>query len=254
MTAYVTESVNISRDHYLLVFDAPHMEPSSPGQFVNIRISPATDPLVRRPFSVFSHEKNKIEIVVKSVGRGTGSISSFRPGEPVDLLGPLGRGFTVRPNARALLVGGGVGNAPLYYLAWRLKSHGTAITYLYCSRSREYQFLLERFAETVDRLVIATDDGTAGVKGLAPEIAAEVIREEGFEMVCTCGPTPMMEGMVNVSKNAGVPIEVSLENYFGCGIGLCSGCTVETVDGNKRACVDGPVMDGKSILWNTMPV
>lgn len=239
----------VAKDHYLLKIEGCR-ERSTPGQFINVRISSLNAPLLRRPFSIFSREGNSITIVIRVVGTGTGLLSRREPGD-IDILGPLGRGFTVLREKKVLIVGGGVGNAPLHYLARSLAENRCDITFIYGARSREYIYLQENFRGAVGRFIIATDDGTEGVKGLVTETAASLLEKENFDMIYTCGPAVMMKAMASIAGNT--PIEVSVENYFGCGIGLCSGCTVETTEGLKRACVDGPVFNGISINWETMP-
>ena len=239
----------VAKDHYLLEFEGCGA-PSQPGQFVNIRISDQSTPLLRRPFSIFSHEGNIITVIIRSVGSGTRLLAGREPGD-IDILGPLGRGFTILSNARVLVAGGGVGNAPLYYLSRKLAESGCDITFIYGARSRDYIYLPERYRSTVSRLILSTDDGSEGVKGLVTDIAAGLVGKEHFDMIYTCGPAPMMKALTPIAGN--IPIEASVENYFGCGIGLCSGCTIETSSGRIRACVDGPVLNGASINWEAMP-
>ena len=241
--------IPVARDHYLLniAWDA---EASRPGQFVEVRVSSGCDPLLRRPFSIFARGEGTVGIVVRAVGRGTGLLSLREPGA-IDVIGPLGNGFTLLRNAKVLLAGGGVGNAPLYYLARELSASGCAVTYLYGARSREFIYLEDRYRETAARFVLATDDGSAGERGMVPEVAERLLRNERFDMVYVCGPAPMMKA--TAAGAHGSPVEVSVENYFGCGIGICSGCSIETTAGRKRACVDGPVFDGGSIVWDAMP-
>jgi len=239
----------VSLNHYLVrIGRCP--QPAYPGQFISIKTGEGTDPLIRRPFSIYDNKDDVTEIIIQVVGRGTRLISASMPG-PVDILGPLGRGFSMDGVKKALLVGGGVGNAPLFYLGNKLKTNGASVTYLYGSRSKDFMYLTGDYEAMAHTFITMTDDGTAGKRGFVTEAAREVLASENFDMVYTCGPTPMMAGMVSITP-AHIPIEVSLENYFGCGIGLCVGCTVETTGGFRRACMDGPVMDGKSILWDTL--
>jgi dihydroorotate dehydrogenase electron transfer subunit len=239
----------VSQDHFLLRIESLSAE-SLPGQFINIRVSDGNDPLLRRPFSIFSHEGGVMSAVIKTVGRGTEILAGRGPGE-IDVIGPLGNGFTIMRNRRVLIAGGGVGNAPLHYLACRLAESGCEITFLYGARSRRFIYLEDLFRKCANRLIIATDDGSEGTKGLVTEIAASLLDKERFDMIYACGPAPMMKAMTSLAKN--IPIEISVENYFGCGIGLCSGCTIETADGPRRACVDGPVFGGAGIRWDLMP-
>lgn len=249
MHRLIEKPARVSEGHYLLRIESG-ADQSLPGQFINVRISKQHDPLLRRPFSIFSHEGGIITAVIKIVGKGTSALADSEPGE-IDILGPLGNGFTIRNNIRALIVGGGVGNAPLYYLARKLSESNCDITFLYGVRSSEFIYLADLFRGTVKRFIIATDDGSEGKKGLATDIAASLLRDEHFDMIYVCGPSAMMRPMVSLARNT--PIEISVENYFGCGIGLCFGCAVETTNGMKRACVDGPVFNGALINWDTMP-
>ncbi|MBP7739045.1 MAG: dihydroorotate dehydrogenase electron transfer subunit [Spirochaetes bacterium] len=239
----------VSQDHYLLEFEGC-VETSLPGQFLNIRVSDRIDPLLRRPFSIFNHERDIISCVIRTVGKGTEILARRDPGK-MDLLGPLGTGFTLVSGSRVLIAGGGVGNAPLYYLARKLAASRCDITFIYGARSREYIYLPDRFRDTVGRFIVATDDGSEGERGLVTDIAASLFRKERYDMVYTCGPGPMMKALTALAGTT--PIEVSVENYFGCGIGLCSGCVIETTGGRKRACVDGPVFNGAAINWSEMP-
>jgi dihydroorotate dehydrogenase electron transfer subunit len=234
----------VARDHYQLNIRMEAGEPM-PGQFVNIRVSGATDPLIRRPFSVFDYSDGVTSVVVRVVGRGTELISRMRPGD-IDLLGPLGRGFTLLKDADVLLVGGGVGAAPLFYLMKVLKKNNCRITCLIGAASKDLLFMQDEFMALSNSLIVYTDDGSEGQAGYVTAGMAEICADKKFDMIYTCGPDPMMRQCVGTA--AGVPVEVSLENYFGCGIGLCVGCSVETVSGQKRACVDGPVFRGADLL------
>ena len=222
-----------------------------PGQFINIKTTGGSDPLLRRPFSIFDADGDVATIVVRVIGRGTELISRMEAGE-IDVVGPSGNGFTIMDNSNLLLVGGGVGNAPLFYLLRELKKRGNRITYIYCARSSQYIFGAGAYGEIADEFMITTDDGTAGTRGFATDVLKSVIAKEGYDRIYCCGPAPMMERTVLLSHK-GSAVEVSVENYFGCGVGLCAGCTVDTVDGYKRACAEGPVFDGRKILWDKMP-
>ena len=236
----------VSRDHYLLKIRISGEDPH-PGQFVNIRIGHGTDPLIRRPFSVHDFSGGVVSLIVRDAGRGTHMLAGMEPG-PLDVMAPLGKGFTPVRDRRALLAGGGVGNAPLYYLARILKESNTRVTFIYGHRSRDHLFLEDLYRALSDHFIVATDDGSAGEKGNTAEIMAGLGDLESYDAVYTCGPQAMMKKIAGLVKPS-ASIQVSLENYFGCGIGLCSGCTVETAGGLMRACVDGPVFDGRGMVW-----
>jgi dihydroorotate dehydrogenase electron transfer subunit len=249
MHRLIEKPSRVSEGHCLLRIETA-VEQSLPGQFINIRVSKQDDPLLRRPFSIFSHEGGVITTVVKIVGKGTSMLADSEPGE-IDLLGPLGNGFSIRKNSRVLVVGGGVGNTPLYFLAKTLAEYRCDVTFLYGARSRKFIYLADFFRGTAKRFIIATEDGSEGGKGPVTDFAAALLENERFDMMYACGPAAMMKAMVSLAHDT--PIEVSVENYFGCGIGLCFGCAVETTEGMKRACIDGPVFNGAKINWDTMP-
>ena len=250
MAELLSRPVEIAENHFLLNIRINN-DGSMPGQFVNLKASEGFEPMLRRPFSIFDAEGDMIKLVVRVVGRGTELISRMEPGE-VNIIGPVGKGFTLAEGKDVLLAGGGVGNAPLFFLLKELRKRGNRITYLYCARSRDYIFSAEQYRELADEFIIATDDGSEGVKGFATEVMSHVISDARYSRIYTCGPDPMMRKTVELAHE-NIPVEVSVENYFGCGVGLCVGCTVDTVDGYKKACVEGPVLDGRIILWDKMP-
>ncbi|MDA3811084.1 MAG: dihydroorotate dehydrogenase electron transfer subunit [Spirochaetaceae bacterium] len=246
MAQLIKNPKRIAKDHISLFIEMDGTEPL-PGQFVNIKIGSDSDPLIRRPFSVYNYENNLYELVVRIVGRGTEIISEMKPG-PIDILGPLGKGFTIIESGHALLVGGGVGNAPLYFLARALKEKGVAVTCIYGAASKEFIYKLDDFEKICDTVHVTTDDGSQGVKGFSTDLMKDLVAETKFDMIYTCGPEVMMAGVTKISGD--ISLEVSMENYFGCGVGICSGCVFDTPDGYKRACVDGPVYNGKEVIWS----
>ena len=250
MAILLNRPEKVADDHFMMKIKVPGVT-FIPGQFINIKVSPGTDPLLRRPFSIFDAEGDVATVIIRVIGKGTELLSRMEPGE-INITGPSGNGFTMEDNKNLLLVGGGVGNAPLFYLMKELKKRGNRVTYIYCARSSSYIFCPEMFEKTADEFIITTDDGSAGIKGFATDVMKDKISSGEFDRVYCCGPDPMMEKTSSmVNKNT--EVEVSVENYFGCGVGLCVGCTVDTVDGYRRACVDGPVFDGRKILWENMP-
>lgn len=239
-------STQVARDHYLLTLHTD-VSQSVPGQFINIKVGPHTDPLIRRPFSLFDHTGTTMKVIFRVVGKGTHAIAGMSPGT-IDCIGPFGKGFTIVSGKKALLVGGGVGNAPLYYLAKLLREHNTQVTYIYGARSHSDIFLLESYQEISNKLILTTDDGSVGQKGTPVEAAKHMCGDSSFDIIYTCGPEIMMKRLTQELSH--IPIEASLERYFGCGVGLCSGCAVATNDGYKRACIDGPVFDAHTVLWD----
>ena len=248
MAELIEKPIKIADEHFLLKIKC-NSTGSEAGQFINLKASNNTDPLIRRPFSIYNHNDNIIEVVIRVIGKGTKLISEFDIGE-IDMLGPLGKSFTIKKEQNLLLIGGGVGNAPLYYLGKKLKNYNNKLTYIYGSRSKNFIYQKNEFAGLFDEVHFVTDDGSEGEKGFVTDIAEKILSNENFDMIYTCGPTIMMKKVSELSNN--IPVEVSVENYFGCGIGLCVGCTIETDGQQKRACIDGPVFNGKSINWERL--
>lgn len=246
MNTIIEKPEKICNDHYLIKIYSPGIF-SQPGQFVNIRIGEQTDPLLRRPFSIHNHANDVIEVVFKVVGKGTRLLRDYlKPGE-IDFIGPRGTGFTLIEGGKALLIGGGVGNAPLYYLARILKERNNHISYLYGARSNDFIYLKDRYNLIADSFILVTDDGSEGRKALVTDIASDILSREDFDYIYLCGPSDMLRRALSIVHDKAVPVEASIEKYFGCGIGLCYGCAVETTDGFKRACIDGPIFNGRII-------
>ena len=248
MTVLLEKPVEVAKNLFLLrIKPTANVNKPLAGQFVNIKVTEEHFPLIRRPISIFNYNDEIIELVVQEIGTGTRLICQKEPGT-FDMLGPFGHGFTITENKRVLIAGGGVGNAPLYYLACRLKELNNHVTYIYGARSKDYIFLEDRYKAVVDDFYIMTDDGSKGKKGFTTDMASELFASKNYDVVYTCGPDLMMKGITSITPSE-VKIEVSMEKYFACGAGLCAGCTVETTGGLKRACYEGPVMDGTTIVW-----
>lgn len=248
MAQLIEKPIDVARNHFLLRIRSDSA--AIPGQFVNLKIGATLDPLLRRPFSVYDYADGIIEIIVRVVGKGTAWLRDHAQAGDIDMLPPMGRGFTLIEKGRALLVGGGVGNAPLYYLAKALKARGISVEYIFGAQNAEAVFLRDKYETAVDALHIMTDDGSCGDKGFATDCVG-TLKSISFDAVYTCGPVPMMASLVEMFRHSKALVEASVENYFGCGVGLCSGCVVETAAGNRRACIDGPVFDGRTAIWKS---
>ena len=249
MQRIVQPPEKIAENHYLFTIEHKNAQ-VMPGQFINIRICNFTDPLLRRPFSVFDYDGENMSVVFKIAGRATAMMKDhFREGDEIDVIGPKGNGFTLVSDKRVLIAGGGVGNAPLYYLAQVLYARGCDVYFVYGSRSKDFVFFENRFSSLSSHVQFCTDDGTFGTKGTVTDAVNELLKTTSFDHSYICGPEPMMKSAAAALLASSGSIEVSLENYFGCGIGICSGCTVRTTHGQKRACVDGPCFDARTMLW-----
>jgi dihydroorotate dehydrogenase electron transfer subunit len=210
-------------------------------------------PLLPRPFSLAYADVRETLLLLKVVGEGSRRLACLDPGCTVRIHGPLGSAFRPpSPGERLLLVGGGVGIAPLLFLARRYRGAGAGrIAAIYAGRSVPDLPVREDLAAAVDELVLATEDGTAGARGLATDAMATELDRASFDRVAACGPTGMMAAASRIAAARGIPCEVSLETAMACGYGICLGCAVPRVGGGYLyACKDGPVVDGAAVEWD----
>lgn len=227
-----------------------------PGQFVHLRVSEASDPLLRRPISVMlvDRQRESVRLLVQKVGRGTELLAARPAGSEVDLLGPLGQGFPLpAPGKDALLVAGGVGVAPLIFLAdiLRTRPQTPAVRGLYGGRQAAQLPVWTELAARCDEFYVATEDGSAGESGRVTDLLGEQLTRGDVQVVYTCGPRAMMAEVVRQAAAAGLPTFVSLEEWMGCGVGACLGCVVPATGerGYVRVCQDGPVFAADEIDW-----
>jgi dihydroorotate dehydrogenase electron transfer subunit len=244
-------------DYRLLTIESPAVGGEArPGQFVMVKVSDAPFPLLRRPFSVHNASVIGIELFFKVAGRGTEILARKKADDVIDILGPLGKGYTVNreiEGKKACLVGGGRGIAPLYFLGRELKAFGAEVTVLYGGRCRLDIPLTDKFKAAGLALLCATDDGSFGFEGLVSELLGRQLDRSPADILYVCGPDPMMEAVAGLALARGIPVEFSLESMMGCGIGACWGCVkrVRTEDGEGwvKICEEGPVFRGERIVW-----
>ena len=247
-TVRVAEVRDAGADYAVIAFDDPEAPAAAPGQFVMLHGSWGNAPLLPRPMSIL-RATPRLEVLVKVVGEGTRRLCASRPGETVDVLGPLG---SVLPDpaasGRAVLVGGGVGVAPLWFLAETWRERGLPRpTFLYGGRSARDLPGAERIAEIAD-LEIATEDGSRGRAGRVTVLLDAHLTPGAT--VYTCGPTPMMAAVARAAARASLRCTASLEAPMACGFGVCLGCAVpRTGGGFLYCCVEGPVVDAALIDW-----
>jgi dihydroorotate dehydrogenase electron transfer subunit len=253
-----------------LVLRGPIALEAKPGQFVHIQVGPVLDPLLRRPISIaaIDPERQEITLLYKIKGKGTELLSKVCPGQKLNLLGPLGKGFTLPEQGELRLVAGGIGIFPLYALAAEGKKKGLAVRLFWGGENRS---LLEcsglaMWEELGLPIHISTLDGSCGQKGLVTDILQAYQQEhlqgssgpaEAWQpvQVAVCGPTGMMQAVTALCLEAGLPVEVSLEEHMACGLGACLGCvaTLQDQQGKVRrakVCQDGPVFRGEEVVWN----
>ena len=221
-----------------------------PGQFAQLRIDDSKDTFLRRPISLHSlnRKKNEVEFLVQKVGKGTASLWEKRPGSVLNAILPLGRGFTMpsTPEQSVLLVGGGVGIAPLLFMGMEMQKMGVRPTFLLGARSKTDLVRLEAYRACGD-VHVTTEDGSEGEQGFVTQHS--ILRREKFDRIAVCGPKPMMMAMASYARETGTPCEVSLENMMACGLGACLCCVEDTVDGNVCVCKEGPVFNIEKLKW-----
>jgi dihydroorotate dehydrogenase electron transfer subunit len=237
-----------------------HYQTARPGQFITLRLAHETSPLLRRPFSIHrliqeNGHVSGIEILYKIVGSFTDKLSRVPMDAAVDLLGPLGRGFSVDPaRKKVLLIAGGIGVAPLMFLADRLARNGADMSEsAVCIGGRTANDILCRtdFLLHGMNVFIATEDGGLGEQGLVLQPAAHVIKAGLPDIIYACGPMPMLKAVIALAKLHGIPCEVSIETMMACGLAACLGCAVKTSDsgdGYRHVCKDGPVFDASRLM------
>ncbi len=241
-----------------LLLDAPAIASGAqPGQFVHLRVPALEASALRRPFSIFNAAAGQLELLYKTVGRGTAALNGLGVGETVRVMGPLGRGFPLKCEGAALLVGGGFGVAPLYFLARTLKELGQpkdgAVVLFVGGRTKDDLLALDRFAALGVEVRAATNDGSAGVKGLVTDpLDDELIRlrsaGRGFELFA-CGPDPMLKAVAMRATGTGMKGWISMDRHMVCGVGACYACIQKTVRGNSRCCIEGPVFSAGDLVW-----
>ena len=221
-----------------------------PGQFVEVRIDGSPTTFLRRPISInfVDREQNELWLLVAAVGDGTRRLAQLKPGDTLNCLLPLGRGFTMPESAseRVLLVGGGVGVAPLLFMGAEMAARGIAPTFLLGARTASDLLMLDLF-KRYGRVLVTTEDGSEGERGFVTQHS--VLGQERFTRIATCGPTPMMKAVARYARQADVSCEVSLENLMACGLGACLCCVEKTTEGNLCVCKDGPVFNIQKLLW-----
>ena len=245
---------NLSPKHVLIRLTGEHPLPfMQPGQFVEVRIDGADNTFLRRPISInyVDYDQNELWLMVAMVGEGTRRLGALKAGDTLNCVLPLGNGWTIAHDAEGwsgrtvLLVGGGVGVAPLLYLGAELKKKGMMPTFLLGGRSA--QDLLElNYFQQYGRVCVTTEDGTAGEQGF---VTNHSVLQEHFDRIAMCGPTPMMKAVARYAHEKDIECEASLENMMACGLGACLCCVEKTTEGNLCVCKDGPVFNTRRLLW-----
>ncbi len=218
-----------------------HLPECKPGQFAQLRVDDSGT-FLRRPISIHDVEGDEISFLVQEVGKGTHWLCSLKEGDILNVVLPLGNGFTIKTQGTPLLIGGGVGVAPLLFLGKRLKEQGVKPTFLLGARTKAQLVRLDAFRE-VGEVLITTEDGSEGERGFVTQ-HSQLSMFNGCQcsIVYTCGPMPMMKAVAKMAREKGIECEASLENRMACGVGACLCCVEELADGhNHCVCTEGPV-------------
>lgn len=249
----VVGNERLATDYFLLrLTDSRQpLPPMCPGQFVELLVEGSATTFLRRPISInyVDTDANELYLLVHIVGDGTRALSALKPGDTINTVLPLGNGFSLNEDGmerRALLVGGGVGTAPLLYLGKVLKEQYCEPTFLLGGRRAEDLMQLDMF-RNYGRVFVTTEDGSLGEKGFVTQHS--LLKNERFDRIATCGPKPMMQAVARYAHSVGVDCEVSLENHMACGVGACLCCVEKTVKGNVCVCKDGPVFNLRQLTW-----
>jgi len=226
------------------------LPPMMPGQFAQLRVDGSKETFLRRPISInfVDAKQNQIWFLVQLVGAGSRALGRLKEGDTLNALLPLGNGFSMPISAekKHLLVGGGVGTAPLLYLGAQMNLMGMRPTFLLGARTKDMLLQMEDFQRVGD-VYVTTEDGSAGEKGFVTQHS--ILFKQHFDRISVCGPSPMMKAVAKFARANSVPCEVSLENMMACGLGACLCCVEKTVKGNVCVCTEGPVFDINELTW-----
>lgn len=243
---------HLNKKNVLLKFSSSAPLPDIlPGQFVEVRVDDSPSTFLRRPISVnfVDRATNRLWLLVATVGDGTRRLAQLRVGDTLNCVLPLGNSFTMPtlPEQKILLVGGGVGVAPLLYFGKLIRDFGAEPTFLLGARSAEDLLEVDEFRK-YGRVFMTTEDGTCGEQGFVTNHS--ILQTESFDQISTCGPKPMMMAVARFAHVNGIACEVSLENKMACGVGACLCCVEKTTEGNVCVCKEGPVLNIKKLLWH----
>ncbi len=236
----ITQNTKIAKNTYEMKLQGDISAITAPGQFVNIKLE---EKFLRRPISVCDAQDNTLTIIYKTVGSGTDQMSKMQPGKALDILLGLGNGYDSSKSAdRPLLIGGGAGVPPMYFLARKLIAEGKKVKVILGFNSLDEMFYEDKFTALGAEVYTATADGSYGIKGFV----TDVMKTLDYSYFYTCGPEPMLKAIDKIAETSG---QFSFEERMGCGFGACMGCSCKTKYGNKRICRDGPVLTREEIIW-----
>lgn len=247
----IKKNVTLSNQYSLLILTSPDKLPEMlPGQFAEVRVDGSSTVFLRRAISIHyvDYETNELWLLIQIVGDGTKRLAELKSGENVNLLLPLGNSFNLpaSKDAKVLLIGGGVGVAPLLFLGDYMKKKGFEVNFLLGARSKADLLQLCEF-ERFGNVFTTTEDGSHGESGYVTQHS--LLKGANFDYIYTCGPTPMMKAVASYAAQTKTNCEVSLENTMACGIGACLCCVTDTTEGHLCVCTEGPVFNITKLKW-----
>ena len=247
----VSDNIKVHANYALLKLTHAEALPGMlPGQFAELRVDGSPSTYLRRPISInyVDRAKNEVWFLIQTIGEGTRQLAGTPIGGVINVILPLGSGFSIPENSttKALLIGGGVGTAPMLYLGEKLALNGIKPTFLLGARTANDLLELEDFAK-IGEVYTTTEDGSHGEKGYVTQHS--LLNDQQFDIIYTCGPKPMMMSVAKYAHAQGIECEASLENTMACGVGACLCCVEETKEGNLCVCKEGPVFNIKRLLW-----
>ena len=249
----ISSNQKFSEHCWYLEFEASGIaQHAEPGQFVNIRVSDNLVPLLRRPISIHGVKAHKVKVIYEVLGKGTQILSTRKPGELLDIIGPLGNGFSyrhlIKPKVgKNILIAGGMGVAPLVFLAGKLKLSKPLV--LIGAGTKKDILCAQEFKSLGCELKIATLDGSLGFKGKVTDLLKIVLEKTKPRDLFSCGPQGMLKVVSEIARENKINAQISLEEHMSCGIGACLGCVVATKTGYKTVCKDGPVFSSEELVW-----
>jgi dihydroorotate dehydrogenase electron transfer subunit len=251
--ASIIENRQIKNNHYLLTLHPlKKIKQPEPGNFFMLSVDVSLDPLLKRPFSIHRWLGCDFQVLYRVVGKGTGILSKRRPGDILDAVGPLGNEFPLtKTHDKIILIAGGLGIAPIFSLAEKLKRENPLL--FYGARTKEEALCIDELKSLGIKPVISTDDGSSGEKGNIVTTLMKYLTSHSSLIIghCfyACGPGPMLKALCSLAIKYGIKGYIALEQNMACGLGTCLGCVVNTVDGYKRVCKEGPVFSIENVVW-----
>jgi len=246
VTKIITNDL-VAKNHFCMRIHVPEISASSvAGQFVMIKARAQTyNHLLRIPLAIYQKHDDGVSILYCVVGTGTEILSKLRAGDEVEILGPLGNGFAKTSRKNNLLIAGGCGVPPIYALAESLQQQQKSITIFLGAKNKDLITCVDEFKKLGAQVYIATEDGSLGEKGLVTDLLIQHLTNDAI--IYASGPNVMLKAIARIARDKKIPAQLSMEAYMACGIGACRGCAIETDEGYKMCCQDGPVFEGSGI-------